>query len=431
MYDFITLSSHNDELSLSDASFKQVSFERSFEVAKFDFMLTFIYNPMLQSNKLSFRLTCSRDLFDEITVTQIGRRSEYCFQQLFSINENTNRMDTYFTSVSKIDVILPEETQEMEDIMFCRQSDIMNEAPASFAQVLLWHNESLHFTPHISQVPIYNIPFVYSLYSHHTLSAQRLRHALQLIVTKHESLRTSLIFHTLNNRLMQHISDFNQKHNTLFTFIESIYTTHEQLNHILHEEKYNPQLFDLAQGLVFRCHLVYHKQISSDHLLSHKDLLIFNFHHALFDFPSMNIFLHDLNQAYTTGQLLYDDNTNLRYLDYAAIEQQISMTGASMFWLDALHNFKLDQSLSLPYDRYRLSKEHRTGRGTSISFDFSQDLSHDFLIHASSNNISLEHLTFAIYFIFLFKLTNGQIDLCLAMNINNNRYRDELKSIIG
>ncbi|CAF1165930.1 unnamed protein product, partial [Adineta steineri] len=80
---------------------------------------------------------------------------------------------------------------------------------------------------------------------------------------------------------------------------------------------------------------------------------------------------------------------------------------------------------------YRLSNEHRTGRGTSISFDFGQDLSHDFLVYASSNNIPLEHLTFAIYFIFLFKLTNGQTDLCLAMNINNHRYRDELKSIIG
>ncbi|CAF4312314.1 unnamed protein product, partial [Adineta steineri] len=196
-------------------------------------------------------------------------------------------------------------------------------------------------------------------------------------------------------------------------------------------EKRNPHLFDLAQGLVFRCHIIYYKQISSNHLLSDKDLLIFNFHHALFDFPSMEVFHHDLNQAYTTGQLLYDDNTNLRYLDYAVIEQQMSMTGASMFWLDALHNCKLDQTLSLPFDRYRLSSEHRTGRGTSISFDFGQDLSHDFLIHASSNNISIEHLTFAIYFIFLFKLTNGQTDLCLAMNINNNRYRDELKSIIG
>ncbi|CAF4355789.1 unnamed protein product, partial [Adineta steineri] len=153
-------------------------------------------------------------------------------------------------------------------------------------------------------------------------------------------------------------------------------------------------------------------------------------HHALFDFPSMNIFLHDLNQAYTTGQLLYDDNTNLRYLDYAVIEQKMSMTGASMFWLDALHNCKLDQRLSLPFDRYRLSNEHRSGRGTSVSFDFGQDLSHHFLLHTSSDNISLEYLALATYYVFLFKLTNGEKDLCIGIN-THGRYRDEFESIIG
>ncbi|CAF1310463.1 unnamed protein product, partial [Adineta steineri] len=216
----------------------------------------------------------------------------------------------------------------------------------------------------------------------------------------------------------------------MFTITESTYETNEQLDAFIENEKRNPQLFDLAQGLVFRCHIIYYKQISSNNILSDKDIVIFKFHHAFFDYPSMDIFLHDLDQAYKTGQLTTDNNT-LRYIDYAVIEQQMSMTGASMFWLDALHDCKLDQSLSLPFDRYRLANEHRTGRGTSICFDFGQDLSHDFLVHASSNNISLEYLTFAIYFIFLFKLTNGQTDLCIAMNINNNRYRDELKSIIG
>ncbi|CAF3939902.1 unnamed protein product, partial [Adineta steineri] len=431
MYDFITISSHSDELSLNGASLKQVSFEQSFEVAKFDFMLMFVYNPILENNRLSFRLTCSHDLFDEITVTNIARRLEYCFQQLFSSNKNMNVIDTCFTSVSKFDLILPEETQEKEDIMFCRQSDIMNEAPASFAQIRLWHNESIHFTPHISQVPIYNMPFVYSLYSHHTLLVQHLRHALQLIVIKHQSLHTSLIFDTEKKLVMQRIIDVNDNSRQLFTFIESTYETDEQLNSIFSDEKLNPNLFDLAQGLVFRCHIIYYKQMSLNHLLCDKDVLVFNFHHALFDFPSMNIFLHDLNQAYIAGQLSNNNDTTLHYLDYTVLEQQISMTGASMFWLDVLHDCKLDQPLPLPYDRYRFANEHRTGCGTSISFAFDQDLSNDFLTHASSNNISLEQLTLSIYFIFLFKLTSGQTDLCISMNINNNRYRDELKSIIG
>ncbi|CAF4214418.1 unnamed protein product, partial [Adineta steineri] len=127
MYDFITISSHSDDLSLDGASFKQVSFEQSFEVAKFDFMITFMYNSILENNKLSFLLTCSHDLFDEITVTNIGRRLEYCFQQLFSSSETVSRTDTCVTSIWKVDLILPEETEEMEDVIFCRQSHIINE----------------------------------------------------------------------------------------------------------------------------------------------------------------------------------------------------------------------------------------------------------------------------------------------------------------
>ena len=106
------------------------------------------------------------------------------------------------------------------------------------------------------------------------------------------------------------------------------------------------------------------------------------------------------------------------------------MTAASMFWLDTLHDCKFDESLSLPYDRYRLLDEHRTDCGTSVSFSFVEDLSNNILVYSLSNNISLEHLALATYYVFLFRLTNGERDLCVGVNINN-RYHDELKSIIG
>ncbi|CAF1230222.1 unnamed protein product [Adineta steineri] len=305
-------------------------------------------------------------------------------------------------------------------------------APASYAQARIWLDEKIRFDPDKPQIAIYNMPFVYRLQPGHTLSIKQLHQALHLTVDKHLSLHTSIIFDAEKNLLMQRVITHDDKNNNnnMFSTIETTYETDEQLNENLLDEKGNPRIFDLAQGLVFRCHIIYYKQISSNDLLSHKDILIFNFHHALFDFPSTELFLHDLNQAYTTGQLLYDDNTNLRYLDYAVIEQQMSMTGASMFWLDALHDCKLDQSLPLPFDRYRLASEHRTGRGISISFDFGRDLSHDFLIHASSNSISLEQLALATYYAFLFKLTNGEKDLCIGIN-THGRYRDELNSIIG
>ena len=161
----------------------------------------------------------------------------------------------------------------------------------------------------------YNLPFLYGLSLGDTLSTTRLHQALQQVVIKHQSLRTSFIFDTEKNILMQHIIDFNDKNNIIFEFTRSTFETDEQLTAIMHNEKRNSQLFNLAQDQVFRCHLVYYKQISLNDLLSDKDVLIFNFHHAMFDFPSMDVFLHDLNQAYTTDQLTSDDNTTLRYLD--------------------------------------------------------------------------------------------------------------------
>ncbi|CAF1439322.1 unnamed protein product [Adineta ricciae] len=289
----------------------------------------------------------------------------------------------------------------------------------------------MRFDPDNPQVAIYNMPFVYHLSPNSTISVKQLEHALNLTVNKHLSLHTAIIFDSNKNKLMQRVVQVNDNYMTAFAFMQSTYETQERLNDVIHEEKRNPQLFNLSQGLVFRCHLVYYKQVSSNNLLSHKDIIIFNFHHASFDFPSMDIFLHDLNQAYTTGELIDSNGENtFTYLDYAIIEQQMSMTGASMYWLDILHGCNLDRSLPLPYDRYRLSNEHRTGRGISVSFDFEQDLSYEFLTYASTSNISLDYLVLGTYFILLFKLTNGDNDLCIGMN-THGRYRDEFIAIIG
>lgn len=157
--------------------------------------------------------------------------------------------------------------------------------------------------------------FVCRLLSTHTLSIQKLRQALKLVVIKHESLRTRLVLNEKNNQLTQQIIDFQDADNNLFNFIEETFETNEELDLILYDEKHNSHLFDLQRGLVFRCHVLHCSPIFSDDLLCDKDVIIFNFHHALFDFPSIDIFLRDISQAYSTEQLFIDDGTNLRYLD--------------------------------------------------------------------------------------------------------------------
>ncbi|CAF3939141.1 unnamed protein product [Adineta steineri] len=431
MFDFISISKDVSELRLNGVNLEQILLQESYEMAKFDFSLTFVYNSTSDANQLSCSFVGSSELFNERTVSILSQRFKYLCEQVFSSKLIEKPDDTCSITIAQLNLILLDELKEMQDIVFSRQRHIINEAPASFAQAGIWHDERIRFDPDQSQVTVYNMPFVYHAHSRHPISINQLHNALEVVVAKHQSLRTSLTFDREYHTLTQKIIDFNHQNNTLFTFIKNIYETDEQLNNIINEEKHSSQLFNLAQGHVFRCHLLHYKEISLNDLLSDKDVIIFNFHHASFDFASMNIFLRDLNQAYATGQLPFDDeNTTLRYLDYAVIEQQLLMSGAKMFWLDNLHDCKLDQSLPLPYDRYRLASDHRTHCGTSISFDFGQDLSQYLITYASSNNISLEYLTLAIYFIFLFKLTNGEKDLCIGMTIDN-RYRDELKSIIG
>ncbi|CAF4835511.1 unnamed protein product, partial [Rotaria sp. Silwood1] len=150
----------------------------------------------------------------------------------------------------------------------------------------------------------------------------------------------------------------------------------------------------------------------------------------MFDFLSLNVFHQDLNEAYTTGRLSCEDGSALRYIDYAIIEQQTPMTAASTFWLDSLRDCKIDHHLSLPFDRHRVSDEHRTGRGISASFSFSEHLSRTFIAYASMSKITLENMALASYYAFLFKLTNGEKDLCIGMN-TRGRYKPELMPIIG
>ena len=188
-------------------------------------------------------------------------------------------------------------------------------APASYAQARIWLDERIRFDPDKPQVAIYNMPMLYRLCSGCTLSVGQLRRALQLVVAKHLSLRTSLVFDTQKNELMQRVVDLDDENSKPYAVVESTYATEEQLSDIMHEEKRNPRLFDLARGGVFRCHFVYLEQKPPTDVLSDKDAIIFNFHHALFDYPSMHVFLHDLDEAYTTERLLPADETALRYLD--------------------------------------------------------------------------------------------------------------------
>jgi hypothetical protein len=127
MFDFITISTYVDSFSLNDTNLKQISIGQPYQMAKFDFSMTFIYNSISNENQLSCFLVCSSDIFDKITVTHFAQRFEYFLDQIFGTEPNANMRDDSIISINKLSVILPEEAREMQTIIFRRMENIGNE----------------------------------------------------------------------------------------------------------------------------------------------------------------------------------------------------------------------------------------------------------------------------------------------------------------
>ncbi|CAF4185302.1 unnamed protein product, partial [Adineta steineri] len=127
MFDFISMQKDIGHLSLNDADLEQVSLEQSVEMSKFDFSLTFVYNPSSDHNQLSCSFVCSHDLFEKSAVSKAARRFQYMSEQLFQTQSSNISVMNVSSSISKLSLIVPEEAEEMELVVFHRLDNIANE----------------------------------------------------------------------------------------------------------------------------------------------------------------------------------------------------------------------------------------------------------------------------------------------------------------
>jgi hypothetical protein len=127
VFDFITLSANINQLLFNEENLEEMSLQESSEVAKFDVMLTFVYDSARNNDKLTCHLICSHDLFDEVTVVTMLQRFQYFFSQLFCLRSTVGYIDRWVAPVSKLSVILLDEIKELERSIFCQQSHVVNE----------------------------------------------------------------------------------------------------------------------------------------------------------------------------------------------------------------------------------------------------------------------------------------------------------------
>ena len=127
IFDLITVSSNISQLLFDETIVEEALLQQSSKVAKFDFSMTFIYNPTSDDNVLSCFFVCSRDVFEETTIARIAQRFQRLFEQIFATNSNAMEMNQTIIPINKLSLILPEEAEEMQTMVFCGLPNTINE----------------------------------------------------------------------------------------------------------------------------------------------------------------------------------------------------------------------------------------------------------------------------------------------------------------
>jgi amino acid adenylation domain-containing protein len=249
-----------------------------------------------------------------------------------------------------------------------------------------------------------------------TLQTDVLIKAIEVIVKRHEILRTS--FSLVDNELKQIISD-----NVIIDFKESVYQDTNDLDDIfskaLHEE--NTVSFSLSEQPLFRVkHILFE---------NHSSILIYTFHHIISDGTSLNVFYDELltvYQSHIEQKELYLEELEIQYKDFAVWQnkQLDSDDTSKRFWLKSLSGEL--PILNLPYDGLLNQVTHHSGN--SFHYIFDKNLTESITKFASKNQASLYMILLAAFNVLLSKLT-AQNDILIGSPVAGREHESLEKSI--
>ncbi len=106
------------------------------------------------------------------------------------------------------------------------------------------------------------------------------------------------------------------------------------------------------------------------------------------------------------------------------------MKVSSSFWNEMMFGYNWNHHLTLPIDYQQKSDKEHIGYDYTTSLKFTDDIAKALIDYASLMDISLLSLLLTCYYVFLFKLSNDETDLCVATNVDS-RYKAELENVIG
>ncbi|HEY0605033.1 MAG TPA: amino acid adenylation domain-containing protein, partial [Herpetosiphonaceae bacterium] len=290
--------------------------------------------------------------------------------------------------------------------------------PLSFAQQRLWFLDQLE-----PGSAVYNIPGAVEV--HGPLDIAALQQSLNLIVRRHEVLRT--VFEEIDGEPAQVIKPDLELPLLVVDLSDCAPTEQEHVvrQHTIDEAR---QPFDLGHGPLIRTRLLRLRSESG----GQEHLLLVTIHHIIADGWSLGIFLRELAAIYPA--LLEQKTVTLpdlpiQYVDYAAWQrgwlQGLVLDEQLAYWRRQLQG--APASLELPADYPR--PPMLSSRGALYEFQLSNSLIARLEALSRNANTTLFMTLLAAWYTLLYRYT-GQTDLLVGTPIAG-RSRVEIEELIG
>ncbi|CAF1215246.1 unnamed protein product [Adineta steineri] len=306
------------------------------------------------------------------------------------------------------------------------------EAVASFIQQRIWLHDQLY--SHSSDLSVYNI-LVPLIIKQGSLSIERIRSVLLTLIEQHSVLRTAVRFNPQSNQIEQYIQAATDE---IYSFQHSRnINTSEQLDQLLTKES-TGKIFDFEKGKVLRCHIVQRQDDNNtESLLYENDIIALRFHHITFDNSSLMPFIKAFKQIDLTNEQQSIFSVS-QYIDFAIHEQMLladtnidsKMNKVRRYWSNLMDGYDWNRIQHFVPDENK-TDQVRSGRAYSIVLSFDESIVDAMISFASSNNLTMFSLSFACYFVFLYKLINMDDDNLCVRSVLANRPKQEMKDITG
>jgi len=288
--------------------------------------------------------------------------------------------------------------------------------PLSYAQERLWIIDQMD-----SDNTAYNIPGAVRI--HETLDPKKVQEAFNIIIDRHDSLRT--IFPTQNgiaHQLILDSIDFSLEFID-FSHLKTKKSREKKAKEFCQKEAETP--FDITTGPLIRGAII--KLSTQEHIL------LINSHHIISDGWSVGVLVHEFD--YVMKQLEQGKTSQLpalpiQYVDYSIWQREWLEKGGVLkkqltYWQEKLNG--LPASLDLFSDFPRPSVQSFSG--AKQKFSLNNQLCEQLKVLTKAHGCTFYMTLVTAFKVLLYRYT-GQGDICIGSPIANRQY-GETEGLIG